>query len=216
VGDAVCLGHPPKAVTAGADPSAASPRIRDLLILEPTTEIGAGGLVRSQTVIYSHVRIGPRFATGHHVLIREHTTIGARCVFGSFAGCDGYTIIGDDVVVGQGSYLAQSARIGNGVFIAALTVFSDNPRILRRVGEDLQGPVIEDYVRISIQCSILPGVTIGADSLVGAASVVTRDVPPGVLAMGSPCRVVRDLTPAEIDDYRASVRQQAAGAPAHD
>jgi len=208
VGDGVRIGHPPKAATVGLDLSASCPRVQDLLI-DARAEIGAGGLLRSHTILYSHLRIGPRFSTGHHVLVREHTTIGARCVFGSFSGCDGYTRIGDDVQIGQGAYLAQSARIGNGVFIGGHTVLSDNRRALRAVEEDLFGPVIEDFVRVGVQSVILSGVRIGHDTMVGAASVVTRDLPAGILALGSPCRVVRDLTRDEIEAYRASV----AGAP---
>jgi maltose O-acetyltransferase len=41
--------------------------------------------------------------------------------------------------------------------------------------------------------TVLPGVTIGARSTIGAGSVVTRDVPPGVLAFGNPCRVQREI-----------------------
>ena len=44
---------------------------------------------------------------------------------------------------------------------------------------------------------VLPGVTIGSGSVIGAGSVVTRDVPPGVLAAGNPCRVIRRLVPEE-------------------
>jgi maltose O-acetyltransferase len=40
---------------------------------------------------------------------------------------------------------------------------------------------------------VCPGVSIGQDTVVGAGSVVTRDLPPGVLAVGNPCRVVREL-----------------------
>jgi acetyltransferase-like isoleucine patch superfamily enzyme len=40
---------------------------------------------------------------------------------------------------------------------------------------------------------VCPGVTIGADSVIGAGAVVTRDVPPGVVAAGNPCRVIRDV-----------------------
>ena len=41
---------------------------------------------------------------------------------------------------------------------------------------------------------ILPGVTIGDDTVIGAGSVVTRDIPAGVLAVGYPCRVLREIT----------------------
>ena len=44
---------------------------------------------------------------------------------------------------------------------------------------------------------VLPGVTIGSGSVIGAGSVVTRDVPPGVLAAGNTCRVIRRLVPEE-------------------
>jgi acetyltransferase-like isoleucine patch superfamily enzyme len=212
IGDFVRVGHPPKASTTGRDLSATAERVRDLLIAPASADLGEGSLVRSHTIIYNHVRLGPRLSTGHHVLIREHTVAGARCVFGSFSGCDGYTVIGDDVQIGQGAYLAQSARIGNGVFLGGHTVLSDNRHAIRNVDHDLLGPIIEDYVRIGLNCTILPGVRIGRDAFVGASSVVTADVPPGVLAFGTPCMVVRDLTPVEVESYRLSVLQSAGEA----
>jgi acetyltransferase-like isoleucine patch superfamily enzyme len=210
IGDFTCIGHPSKAATVGLDVSASAERVRDLLVESAETRIAADGLVRSHSIIYSHVRIGPRLSTGHHVLIREHTSIGARCVFGSYASCDGYSRLGNDVQVGQGAYLAQAARIGDGVFIGAQVVFADNRRAVRDPAVDLFGPVLEDYVRIGHRCVLLAGTRIGSDALVGAGSVVTRDIPPGTLAMGSPCRVVRDLTADETHEYRASVRRAHA------
>lgn len=53
--------------------------------------------------------------------------------------------------------------------------------------------VIEDDVFIGMNCLILKGVTIGQGSVVGAGSVVTKDVPPGVIAAGNPARIVREL-----------------------
>jgi acetyltransferase-like isoleucine patch superfamily enzyme len=138
-------------------------------------------------------------------MIREHTTIGARCVFGSYASSDGYTMIGDDVQVGQYAQLSQGARIGDGCFIGGHTVFSDNRMAVRDPNDDLFGASIGDFVRIGLACVILPGVTIGEESMVGAGSVVTHDVPPGVLAVGSPARVLRDLTDEEIATYKRSV-----------
>ena len=55
--------------------------------------------------------------------------------------------------------------------------------------------------------TVLPGVTIGEGSVIGAGSVVTRDVPPGTLAVGSPCRVVRGIT--EADSIAAIMQKEA-------
>ena len=205
VGDYVLLGHPTKAEMSGFDAAHRSERVRNLVIEEPTTIVGRGATIRSHSIVYLHVRIGAGLITGHHALIREHTTVGARCVFGTHASCDGYTVIGDDVHVGQYAQLSQAARIGNGVFIGGHTVFSDNRLAIRRVEEDLRGAVIEEYVRIGLNCVILPNVRIGQHAMVGAGSVVTKDIPPAVLAVGNPCRVLRDLSPDEIDAYRGSV-----------
>jgi acetyltransferase-like isoleucine patch superfamily enzyme len=53
--------------------------------------------------------------------------------------------------------------------------------------------VIEENVWITYRCIILGGVTIGRNSVIGAGSVVTRDIPPDVVAAGNPCRVIRPI-----------------------
>lgn len=49
---------------------------------------------------------------------------------------------------------------------------------------------------------ILPGVTIGDDTVIGAGSVVNRDIPSGVVAVGNPCRVIRKITEADKEKYQ--------------
>ena len=61
------------------------------------------------------------------------------------------------------------------------------------VKETLAGPVLEQGARIGANATVLPGVRIGAGSLVGAGSVVTRDVPPGVIVVGVPAKVIREI-----------------------
>ena len=53
---------------------------------------------------------------------------------------------------------------------------------------------------------VLPGVTIGDDTIVGAGSVVTRDIPSGVVAAGNPCRVIRSISEEEREAERRSVQ----------
>jgi acetyltransferase-like isoleucine patch superfamily enzyme len=205
VGGYSVLGHPSKREVMGHDATAELDRIQDRLVQEATLVMGPNSVVRSHSVVYLHVRTGPRLVTGHNVMIREHTTIGARCIFGSYASSDGYTVIGDDVQVGQYAQLSQGARIGNGCFVGGHTVFSDNRMAVRDPDLDLFGATLGDRVRIGLACVILPGVNIGDDSMVGAGSVVTGDIPPGVLAVGSPARVLRELSSEEIGSYRDSV-----------
>lgn len=64
----------------------------------------------------------------------------------------------------------------------------------RAAGLEYTHPVtIGDNVWIAASALVLPGVTIGEGSVIGAGSVVTRDVPPYSLAVGNPCRVIRQL-----------------------
>jgi len=216
VGDHVIVGHPSKVGLTGTDEALASPQVAGLLVQKPGVRIGERAVIRSHSVIYQHVEVGDHLATGHGVMIREHTRIGHRCVFGTHATCDGYSVLGDDVHVGQHAQLSQAARIGNGVFVGGHTVFSDNPMALRVVEEDLQGAVIDDYVRIGLGCVILPGIRIGRDAMIGAGSIVTRDIPPGVLAFGNPCRVFRKLSVEEIEQYRWTLPSPTADCEGRD
>lgn len=64
----------------------------------------------------------------------------------------------------------------------------------RLEGLEYTHPVnIGDNVWISTGAIVLPGVTIGANSVIGAGSVVTKDIPPNSLAVGNPCKVIRTL-----------------------
>jgi maltose O-acetyltransferase len=88
--------------------------------------------------------------------------------------------IGDDVQIGPGVQL--------------LTATHPLDAETRRQRFEYARPItIRDGVWIGGGVIVLPGVTIGENTVVGAGSVVTRDLPPAVLAVGNPCRVVRSL-----------------------
>jgi len=116
--------------------------------------------------------------------------------------CDyGWNItLADGVFVNYGAVVLDCApvvvgaatQIGPGVQLLA----ADHPREpeARRAGLELARPVhIGENVWLGGAAIVCPGVTIGDDSVIGAGSVVTRDVPPGVVAAGNPCRVLRKL-----------------------
>lgn len=73
---------------------------------------------------------------------------------------------------------------------------------LRRQGLEFALPItIEDGVWIGGHAVIAPGVRIGRNSVIGAGSVVTKDIPAGVVAVGCPCRVLRPIGPQDRETY---------------
>lgn len=109
--------------------------------------------------------------------------------------------IGDHSFLNHGAYLMDGApvTIGSHVFIGPnLGAYTAQHPLLaseRNLGLERALPItIEDDVWIGGDVTICPGVTVGRGSVIGAGSVVTRDVPAGVLAMGCPCRPVRELS----------------------
>lgn len=153
-----------------------------------------GAILRSHTVIYAGTRIGRRFQCGHHVMIRELTEIG------------------DDVSIGTGSVVEHRVVIENGVrlhsnvFVPEFSVLKEGcwlgPNVVLtnarypmspRVKEELIGPTIMPRAKIGANSTLLPGVRVGEDSLVGAGSVVVRDVPAGVVVAGNPARIIKQL-----------------------
>jgi acetyltransferase-like isoleucine patch superfamily enzyme len=118
-------------------------------------------------------------------------------------------VVGDDVFIGSGSSLfaADSIRIGNHVLIAGdvrIADFDGHPLDAERrrakeptPAEAIRPIVIGDDVWIGTGAMIMKGVTVGARSVVAAASVVTRDVPPDVVVAGNPARVVKELRAAD-------------------
>lgn len=111
----------------------------------------------------------------------------------------GYLVsIGDGSFVNYGAYFMDGApiRVGSNVFIGPSCGFytAQHPLIPaeRNLGLERALPItIEDDCWLGGDVKVLAGVTIGRGSTIGAGSVVTRDVPPGVVAAGNPCRVLR-------------------------
>lgn len=98
---------------------------------------------------------------------------------------------------------AAEIRFGKYVFVGPNCGFytSGHPMNItqRNAGQEYAKPiVVGDNVWIGGGVSVLPGVTIGSNTVIGAGSVVNRDIPSDVLAAGNPCRVIRTLTEEEL------------------
>ena len=121
------------------------------------------------------------------------------------AAFGGNVHIGDDFFGNVNLTLVDDVeiRIGDGVMIAPSVTLTTtghpiHPELrtdFRRFSEPI---VVEDRVWIGSNAVVLPGVRIGYGSVIGAGSVVTRDVPPMSVAVGSPARVIRTITDADL------------------
>ena len=127
---------------------------------------------------------------------------GSNCVVEQPFFCTyGYNItVGDNFFLNVNGKLMDSGKItiGNNVFIAPNVCIITEEHAMdipqRIDGFEYARPVtIGDNVWICTGALILPGVTIGEGSVIGAGSVVTKDIPPRCVAVGNPCRVIRNL-----------------------
>ena len=93
--------------------------------------------------------------------------------------------------------------VGNNVMFAPnVTLTTTNhpiaPELRRKAYQYCKKIVIKDNVWLCSNVVVLPGVTIGENSVIAAGSIVTKDIPANVVAMGIPCRVVREITEEEL------------------
>ena len=153
--------------------------------------IGAGARLRSGTVIYAGTAIGVGLETGHHVVIREENVIGDQLRIWNNSTIDYGCQIGDRVRIHNNVYVAQFTTIEDGVFLAPGVMLANDPHPV--CGLCMQGPTIKSGARIGINATILSHITIGENALIGAGSVVTKDVPANTLAMGNPAVPVKSV-----------------------
>lgn len=163
----------------------------------PSTIIGSHAIIRSGTVIYAGCNIGDCFQTGHYAVIRERTIMGHHCSFGISAQSDGQCVLGNYVRVHTAAYICPTARIGDYVWIYQYTVLTSD--IHPPCDQCAEGPTIEDYAVIAAQCVVLPRIRVGQHALVGASSVVTRDVPAEAVVLGTPAKVVGSVRGIKCD-----------------
>ena len=153
-----------------------------------TVEIGENAIIRSGTVIYSSVKIGKNLRTGHNVLIRENTEIGDDVLIGTNSVIDGNCRIGSKVSVQTNVYITAYTVIDDNVFLGPCAVTTNDKYM--EYGAELRGPVIKKGAKIGANSTILPGITIEKDAIVGAGAVVTRDVKSKEVVAGVPIKVL--------------------------
>ncbi len=184
VGRNVIIGYPTRS------------KIKSLISTEPFNiqmydsisrgaEIGEDCIIRSGTIIYELTALEDRVETGHNVLIREGSHVGEGTLLGSSTKLDGRVEVGKNVSIQSNVYLPHLTVIKDGVFIAPNACFTNDPYPRSK---RLAGTLVEKNAIICANSTILPGLKIGENAIVGAGSVATGDVPPDSVVIGSPAR----------------------------
>jgi maltose O-acetyltransferase len=169
----------------------------------------------SPVVLQPVLFVGPgRIALGKDVQFGWPGSVGFYSGYGHVeaATADALVEIGDGAEInngvmikseGPGIRIGPRALLGSRIFIYDSDFHELDPR-RRRGGRPAMAPVtLGENVFVGDCSIILRGVSVGADSVIGAGSVVTGPIPPGVVAAGNPARVVRELDAAEVPRFTA-------------
>ena len=165
-----------------------SPAERDGLLrrVAPDVQLGRGVRMYAFVNLYG-CTIGDETSIGTFVEIQKGVTIGARCKIQSHTFiCEGVTIE-DEVFVGHNVNFISDTYPRATSAAGALQTEQD---------WSVVGTTVRRGASLGTGSTILGGVTIGERAIVGAGSVVTRDVPPGVIVAGNPARVLRPVPAA--------------------
>jgi len=182
---------------------------RDSSFVHPTADVS------------SEAVIGPGTRIWHQAQVRERACLGANCIVGKGAYVDFDVSIGDNVKIQNGVYVYHGVTVEDGVFLGPGVILTNDklPRAINPDGAlksdadwEVSSTLIERGASIGAGAVILPGVTVGEFAMVGAGSVVTRDVPAHGLAYGNPaclhgyvCRCGRPLNELEDNQWKCEV-----------
>lgn len=164
------------------------------------THIGDNCLIGANTVIYIGSSISNNVLIADLASVRENTTIGEYTIIGRGVTVENYVKIGKRCKLESECYITAYSELEDYVFIAPGVVTS-NDNFLGRTAERFKyfkGIKVKKGGRIGANAVILPGKVIGEDALVAAGSVVTKDVPSRKVVMGSPARVIRDVSEEQL------------------
>lgn len=156
----------------------------------PVTIIGANSLIKSHSIIYADNILGDGLQTGHRVTIREGNVIGNNCSIGTLCDIQGKTVWGNYVRLHSNVHICQGTKIGSYCWIFPYTVFTNDPT---PPSEKCIAPTVGDYSVIATHSLLLPGVNIGSHCLIGAHTMVCKDVEDYSVVVGSPGKIVKNV-----------------------
>lgn len=159
---------------------------------ELETIIGDDSVIRSHTVIYAGNKIGNKFQTGNKANIRELNEIGNNVSIGTLSVVEHHVIIEDNARIHTQVFIPEYSVLKKDSWVGPNVVFTNAPYPKsKNVKDELVGPTLHENAIVGANSTLLPGVQIGKDAMVGAGSVVTKDVAPGDVVAGNPAKFIK-------------------------
>src|SRR4051794_37855 len=166
----------------------------------PACEIADDCLIGTLTILYRGCRLGPHVMVADLASIREEVEIGEFTIIGRGVTVENKVRIGKCCKIETEAYVTALSEIEDNCFVAPEVSFT-NDNFLGRTRERFKfhrGVTLKRGARVGENATFLPGVGVGPDALVGAGSVVPRDVPAKKIVCGVPARVLRDVPEAQL------------------
>ncbi|MBZ9762841.1 WxcM-like domain-containing protein [Mesorhizobium sp. CA8] len=153
---------------------------------------------------------GTRVWAFAHVL--PGAVIGANCNICDHVFIENDVTVGDDVTIKSGVQLWDGIRLGNRVFVGPNATFTNDrfPRS-KHYPESFLQTIVEDGASIGANATILPGITIGRQAMIGAGAVVTKNVPANAVVVGNPAVIVGYQTGPQVEPVMTQAAPGAAG-----
>jgi acetyltransferase-like isoleucine patch superfamily enzyme len=166
----------------------------------PPAQIGNGTVISTGAIVFAGSSVGANCIVGDQSCIRERMEMGDDCILGRGSLIENDTTVGRGTRIQANAYITAYSTLEEDVFIAPCVVTTNDNFMGRteRRRELMKGPTIRRSARVGGGAVICPGVEIGVEAFVGAGAVVTKDVPPHKLVVGSPARIVRDVAEEEL------------------
>ncbi len=161
----------------------------------PPARIGTDCIIGTGVIIYRGASLGRKVLVADLSTIRENVTIGDFTIVGRGVAIENQCKIGRYCKLETNVYITAYSELEDRVFVAPCAATS-NDNYIGRTEERFKyfkGVTVRKGGRIGVNATILPGKTIGADGLVAAGSLLTKDCPSGKIMLGLPAKVTRDV-----------------------
>ncbi len=189
IGPNCLLGHPDR---TRLNEKISSPRDLEMNRDSDNLVIGEECIIRSGSIIYTNVELGRRAEFGHNVMIREKVKIGEDTLVGTNTVIDGSCEIGRNVSIQTGVYICANSTIEGAVFLGPYCVFTNDKYAMQKEAK-LIGPTIKRGASIGANATLMAGITVGEGAVVGAETLVNRDVPARTICVGVPAKIKEPL-----------------------